>query len=150
MKRVQALKVKVAQLCLTLCDHPMDCSTPGSSVFGILQARILVAISLSRGSSWLRDWTRVSCITSWFFTIWATREAQSAGLRLRSNPDLALHWPCDFRMFFSSISLSSHIFKMAILIIFPSWDCKVERMAIKCQTWYQGTIFSFRLEKRFI
>ena len=39
----------VAQLCLTLCD-PMDCSPPGSSVHGILQARTLewVAISLSR------------------------------------------------------------------------------------------------------
>ena len=45
------------------CD-PMDCSLPGSSVHGILQARILewVSVSYSRGSSWLRDWTRVSCI----------------------------------------------------------------------------------------
>ena len=34
------LKVLVAQSCLTLCD-PMDCSLPGSSVYGILQARIL-------------------------------------------------------------------------------------------------------------
>ena len=33
-------KVKVAELCLTLCD-PVDCSLPGSSVHGILQARIL-------------------------------------------------------------------------------------------------------------
>ena len=41
---------EVAQSCLTLCD-PMDCSPPGSSVHGILQARILewVAISFSRG-----------------------------------------------------------------------------------------------------
>ena len=40
------------QLCLTPCD-PMDCSLPGSSVHGILQARILewVPISSSRGSS---------------------------------------------------------------------------------------------------
>ena len=40
----------VAQLCLTLCD-PVDCSPPGPSVCGILQARILewVAISFSRG-----------------------------------------------------------------------------------------------------
>ena len=40
----------VAQLCLTLCD-PMDYSLPGSSVHGILQARILewVAISFCRG-----------------------------------------------------------------------------------------------------
>ena len=46
----------VAQLCLTLCD-PMDCSPPGSSVQGILQARILkwVAMSLSRASSSPRD-----------------------------------------------------------------------------------------------
>ena len=44
-------KVKVKS-CLTLCD-PVDCSPPGSSVHGILQARILewVAISFSRGSS---------------------------------------------------------------------------------------------------
>ena len=43
---------EVAQSCPTLCD-PMDCSLPGSSVHGILQARILewVAISFSRGSS---------------------------------------------------------------------------------------------------
>ena len=42
----------VTKLCLTLCD-PMDCSPPGSSVHGILQARILewVAIPFSRGSS---------------------------------------------------------------------------------------------------
>ena len=46
------LKVLVAQSCLTLCS-PMDCSPPGSSVQGILQARILewVAIPFSRGSS---------------------------------------------------------------------------------------------------
>ena len=46
----------VAQSCLTLCN-PMDCSPPGSSVHGILQARILewAAISFSRGSSWPRD-----------------------------------------------------------------------------------------------
>ena len=43
-------KVLVAQLCSTLCD-PTDCSPPGSSVHGILQARILawVAISFSKG-----------------------------------------------------------------------------------------------------
>ena len=50
------VKVLVSQSCLTLFD-PMDCSPPGSSVHGILQARILewVAISISRGSSQLRD-----------------------------------------------------------------------------------------------
>ena len=43
---------RVAQSCLTLCD-PMDCSPPGSSVHGVLQARILegVAVPSSRGAS---------------------------------------------------------------------------------------------------
>ena len=63
----------VAQSCLTLCD-PMNCSPPGSSICGILQAGILewVAIPFSRGSSWPRDQTLVSCIRGRFFTIWAT------------------------------------------------------------------------------
>ena len=58
----------ITQSCPTLCD-PMDCSPPGSSVHGILQARILdwVAIS-SKGSSRLRDWTHISCIVGGFFT----------------------------------------------------------------------------------
>ena len=49
---------EVAQSCPTLCD-PMNCRPPGSSVHGILQARILewVAISFSRGSSQPRDRT---------------------------------------------------------------------------------------------
>ena len=48
-----------------LCD-PMDCSPPGSSVHGILQARILewVAMPSSRGSSRPRDWTWVSYVSS--------------------------------------------------------------------------------------
>ena len=67
---------EVAQLCPTLCN-PMDCSLPGSSLHGILQARVLewVAISFSRGSSQLRDWTQVSCIPGRCFNLWATREA---------------------------------------------------------------------------
>ena len=53
-------EVLVVQLCLTLCN-PMDGSLPGSSVHGILPARILewVAILFSRGSSWPRDRTQV-------------------------------------------------------------------------------------------
>ena len=68
----------VAQSCPTLCD-PMDCSTPGSFVMGILQERILewVATPSSRVTSQLRDWTQVSRIAGGFFTIWATREAQT-------------------------------------------------------------------------
>ena len=65
-----------AQSCPTLCD-PMDCSLPGSSVHGISQARTLewVAIPFSRGPSWSRDQTQVSCTAGGFFTLWATREA---------------------------------------------------------------------------
>ena len=53
---------------------------PGSSVHGVLQARILewIAMPSSRGSSWPRDGTCISCvfcIEGGFFTHWATREA---------------------------------------------------------------------------
>ena len=50
--------------------HPMHCSLPGSSVHGILQARILewVAFPFSRGSSWPRDQTWVSYTAGRFFT----------------------------------------------------------------------------------
>ena len=52
---------KSLQLCPTLCD-PMDCSQPGSSVHGILQARVLerVATPSYRGSSQPRNQTHVS------------------------------------------------------------------------------------------
>ena len=68
---------EVSQSCPTLCD-PVDCSPPGSSVHGILQARILewVAISFSRGSFRPKDGTQVSCIAGRCFNLWATREAQ--------------------------------------------------------------------------
>ena len=67
MMKVKAL---VTQWCLTLCD-PMDCSLPGFSVHGILQARILewAAIPFSRGSSQPRVQTRISCVAGGFFTV---------------------------------------------------------------------------------
>ena len=67
------LFVLVAQAYLILC-HPMDSSTPGSSVPGIFQARILetVVIPFSRWSSRPRDRTGVSYIESEFFIIWTT------------------------------------------------------------------------------
>ena len=67
----------VIQSCPTLCDS-VDCSPPGFSVHGILQARILgwVAMPFSRRFSQPRDQTHVSHIAGRFFTTWATREAQ--------------------------------------------------------------------------
>ena len=63
-------EVKISQSCPTLCN-PMDCSLPGSSVHGILQARTpeWVLISFPRGSSQPRDQTQVSHIAGRFFTI---------------------------------------------------------------------------------
>ena len=63
------MRAKSHQLYPTLC-YLMDYSSPGSSVRGVLQARILewVAIPFSRGSSRPRDWTcvsHVSCIGRW-------------------------------------------------------------------------------------
>ena len=80
---------EVTQSCPTLCD-PVDCSPPGSSVHGILQARILewVAISFSRGSSRPRDWTQVSCIAGRRFNIWAIRgysKCEDAEVNVSSN-----------------------------------------------------------------
>ena len=81
--------VKVAQLCLTLCN-PMDCSLPSSSVHGILQARILewLAIPFSRGFSQPRNQIQVSHIAGGFFTDWATREPISPWVREQSRDSL--------------------------------------------------------------
>ena len=74
---VDKAAVHVIRLVSFLRCDPMDCSLPGSSVHGIFQARILewVAISFSRRSSRLRDWTWVFCIVGRRFTIWATRKS---------------------------------------------------------------------------
>ena len=69
---------KSLQSCPTLCN-PMDYSLPGSSVQGILQARILERVGMpsSRGSSRPRiEPICVFCFTGRFFTVDATREAQ--------------------------------------------------------------------------
>ena len=60
----------VTHSCLTRCD-PVDCSPSGSSVHGVLQARILewVAFTSSRGSSQPRDQTWIFRIPGRFFTV---------------------------------------------------------------------------------
>ena len=111
----------VTQSCPTLWDS-MDYCPPGSSFHGIFQARILEwsAISSSRGSSQLRDWTCVSCIGRQILYHWATREAlemeskctnilvsQIGPLRVvfhlvrlippaGLNPSCSRWWPCSF------------------------------------------------------
>ena len=95
----------VAQSCPILCN-PMDCNPSGSSVHGILQARILewVAMPSFRGSSQPRDWIQVSLIAGRFLSIWATREAHfysAAAKSLQSCPTLCN--PMDYRLPGSSV-----------------------------------------------
>ena len=76
--RVQA---RLLRSCLSLCDS-MDYSLPGSSVQGILQAKILecVALPSSRASSWSRDQnciSYISCSDRRVLNCWATREVPS-------------------------------------------------------------------------
>ena len=81
-------------VCVRLFVTPVDYSLPGSSVHGILQARILewVAIPFSRVCSRSRDRTQVSCIAGRFFTSKLTGKLY--------NCDTALHRLC-FAFIFS-------------------------------------------------
>ena len=74
------VRAKSLQSCLTLCN-PMDRCLPGSSVHGILQARILewIAIPFSRDYSRPRDQTRVSCIGRWILYHLPPRKHASSG-----------------------------------------------------------------------
>ena len=88
LKEFSLIWSEVTQSCPTLCD-PMDCRLAGSSIHGILQARILkrVTISFSRGSSRSRDWSWVSRIVGRRFNLWATREALQSNIVL-VKPDV--------------------------------------------------------------
>ena len=80
------MHTQLLQLCPSLCD-PMDYSLSGFSVHGILQARMLewVAMPSSRGSSWPRDQTRVSCIAGGFFTAKSLGKPKSTILQLKND-----------------------------------------------------------------
>ena len=83
------MRAKSLQLCPTLCD-PMDCSPPGSSVHGILQARILewVAMPSSKGSSQPGHCTchlSVSCISIFLIPGWSNVQLKLRSPALRSG-----------------------------------------------------------------
>ena len=106
------VKVLVAQSCPTLWD-PRDYRPRGSSVHGILQARILeqVAIPFSRRTSWSRDQTQVSYDSGGFFTVWATREALFVSIDLPVLWDISCKWnftSCGLLWLVSSSHLCSH------------------------------------------
>ena len=93
--------VLVAQSCPTLCSST-DHSPPGSSVHGILQARILqwVAVPFFRGSSQPRDQTQVSHIAGRLFTIWAKRKP----IFFQGQPEIR-----KTQSFYSWLPLKTHI-----------------------------------------
>ena len=116
-------------LCPTLCD-PVDCSLPGSSIHGILQARILewVAIPFSRGSSQLRDRTHVSCFLHW--------QVGSLPLAPPGKPQLCTHCPSigsskhtllgsgNFRTFAHAAPAAGKTFCMTLPVV-GSWSHRV-------------------------
>ena len=102
---------------------PMVCSPPGFSVHGILQARILewVAVSFSRRSSQLRDWTQVSHIAGRVFTIWADRDVPYLALinSISSSPlpCLSSLWCSDDHSFASGrlLKQTTYLFNVPLI-----------------------------------
>ena len=109
LKSIFVLVCSVAQLCPTLC-YPMNCSPPGSSVHGLLQARILewVAISSFRESSPPSDQTSISCMGRQVFYHWTTREA---------NQRVSVHPNSYFVLRTLTLGLSEGVWSMGCLNI---------------------------------
>ena len=123
------VKVKVESFSpATLCN-PVGC------VHGIFQAKVLewVAISFSRGSSWPRDQTRVSCIVGRSFTVWATYlnwwiDSYSLVRNVQVNPDRKKGiWKGRRRVFIGcltfwfllfSVMIKSLFFKFYFILVF--------------------------------
>ena len=75
-------KVKLKSLsCVRLFATPWTVAYQAPLSMGFFQAIVLewIAISFSRGSSWPRDRTQVSCIVDGRFTVWATKEVHYIG-----------------------------------------------------------------------
>ena len=110
-----------AQSCLTLCD-PLDCSSPGSSVQGISQAKILegVTMSFSRGSFHTRDLTHTPCIGRRILYYRATWEALSSLQSLSRVQLFVIPWAAAHQASLS-ITNSQRLLKlMSIETVMPS------------------------------
>ena len=115
------------------CD-PVGCSPPGSSAHGISQAKILewVAISFSRGSSWLGDQTWVSCIADRFFTVWATRETPFfivVCICQSQSPSLSPHFP-------ALVTVS--LFSTSNMVLF--WNCMTVLLVKDISDWLHSCV----------
>ena len=154
------------QSCLTLCN-PIDCSLPGSSVHGILQARTLewVAMPSSRGSSWPRDWTCISCISCIASRFFTTEPRKLLGLsdqllsrvRLFETPWIAAHQASmsitnsrsSLRLTsIESVMPSSHLILCRPLLLLPSIPPSIRFFSIESTLrirWPKDWSFSFRI-----
>ena len=128
----------VIQLCPTVCDS-VDCSLPGSSVHGILQARILECISIpfSRGSSQPRYRTQVSGIAGRLFTVWAIREDLLLNCCLinHSFPDLTtcplfLHFLISLISNSLSLIFGSQVRPRRLILLSTNMKCKTQRYCV--------------------
>ena len=138
----------VARSCPTLCD-PVDYSPPGSSIHGILQARIpeWIAISFSRGSSWSRDQTWISCTGRRILYHWATWAAQGgweADLSTQRMASTPLKLGKEERWFIMTlvISLTCSIAqegRLRLLICFPQTPGHISLVACKQLLYYNAS-----------
>ena len=105
----------------------MDCSLPGFSVHRILQGRVLewVVISFSRGSSWPRDRTQVSCIAGRCFTHWVCW----GGLKAKGEGGIrGLGWLDSF-----TDSMEMNLIKLQVIMgDRGAWQASVHGMAKSC------------------
>ena len=115
--------------CVQLFCDPVDCSPPGSSVHRILLTRILrwIATPSSRGSSWLRDQTCISCIAGRVYD-WATGAAKS----LYSCPTLCD--PIDGSPPGSSVpgTLQARTLEWVAISFSNAWKWKVKVKSLSC------------------
>ena len=125
---------KSLQSCPTLCN-PMDCSPPGFSVHGILQARTLewVAISFSKAWKWKVKVKSLSRV--WLFvTPWTA--AHQASLSITNSQSLHKLRPIRLVMPLSHLSLCYSIFHLAL--IFPSIRVFSNESVLHIMAWGQS------------
>ena len=139
--------VCVHSVCPTLCGS-IDCSPPGSSVHGIFRARILEpgAISFSRGASWCRDWTCISCVSCigrWVLyhcTIWEALWPWAVNLKLGNLPPAPLP-SCLALHLCNSLRPSDAPFpRFQLSLLLPLTDCRSRKVGslqaeLRCSRW---------------